>query len=372
MAKAKYSKDKQGRYYIDRSIGGKRCNLRAKTQAELDAKLRAWLDAQAHAQAEQELGPLFEEVAAAWWEAKHPTLKHGTVICYRPAYHRALDAFSGRRISQITPDEVAQYIGHLAAQGFAGNTIANSKSVLNMIFNHWRFSSKWPGYKPNPVTGYQLPPGLPKTERLPPSDQALQLVRQHREGFGFCPAIFSYTGMRLGEVNALQWKDIDFTQNIIHIYKSVAWHVNTPVVGTPKTKNSVRDIPLLDPLRQILLPLRGKPEQYVLSGTLQPLTQTQYKNRWTTYCKALGLVEQERVVFAGKPRYYYKPTVTAHQFRHDFASNLYEAGIGEQEAQLLLGHADIATTRRIYTHIRQHQMDDATDRLNAFFTQNEK
>ena len=372
MAKAKYSKDKQGRYYIDRSIGGKRCNLRAKTQAELDAKLRAWLDAQAHAQAEQELGPLFEEVAAAWWEAKYPTLKHGTVICYRPAYHRALDAFSGRRIDQITPDEVAQYIGQLVAQGFAGNTIANSKSVLNMIFSYWRFSAQWPGYKPNPVTGYQLPPGLPKTDRLPPSEQALQLVRQHREGFGYCPAIFSYTGMRLGEVNALQWKDIDFTQNIIHIYKSTSWHGNLPVVGTPKTKNSVRDIPLLEPLRQILLPIKGSPNHYVLSGAAEPLTQTQYKNRWTTYCKALGLVEQERVVFAGQPRFIYKATVTAHQFRHDFASNLYEAGIGEKEAQLLLGHADIATTHRIYTHVRKHQMDEATNRLNAFFTQTEE
>lgn len=60
--------------------------------------------------------------------------------------------------------------------------------------------------------------------------------------------------------------------------------------------------------------------------------------------------------------------VTAHQFRHEYASMLYAAGIGELEAQRLMGHADITTTRRVYTHIRERQLDTAGAALEKFIS----
>ena len=63
-----------------------------------------------------------------------------------------------------------------------------------------------------------------------------------------------------------------------------------------------------------------------------------------------------------------RPAVTAHQFRHEMASTMYEAKVGELEAQKILGHADIATTRKIYTHIRSGRCRAQPTRLNAFFT----
>ncbi|WP_374044278.1 tyrosine-type recombinase/integrase [uncultured Gemmiger sp.] len=58
--------------------------------------------------------------------------------------------------------------------------------------------------------------------------------------------------------------------------------------------------------------------------------------------------------------------VTAHQFRHEFASILYEANVGELEAQKLLGHSDITTTRRIYTHIRERQLENAAAQIENY------
>lgn len=63
----------------------------------------------------------------------------------------------------------------------------------------------------------------------------------------------------------------------------------------------------------------------------------------------------------------YKPAVTAHQFRHEMASAMYEAGIGELETQKILGHADISTTRKIYTHIKERQIKEAEKVLNSYF-----
>ena len=51
---------------------------------------------------------------------------------------------------------------------------------------------------------------------------------------------------------------------------------------------------------------------------------------------------------------------------------LYEAGIGELEAQKLMGHADITTTKRVYTHIRERQLQAAGDALEKFIAGNNK
>ena len=53
-----------------------------------------------------------------------------------------------------------------------------------------------------------------------------------------------YTGMRRGEIAALTWDDIDFENDVIQINKAVTFKNNRPLVKTPKTKNSVRNIPL--------------------------------------------------------------------------------------------------------------------------------
>ena len=62
----------------------------------------------------------------------------------------------------------------------------------------------------------------------------------------------------------------------------------------------------------------------------------------------------------------YRATVTAHQFRHLFATNLFYAGIPDMVAQQLLGHADIMTTRRIYQHLRGDESQKYTAMLDAY------
>jgi integrase len=62
-----------------------------------------------------------------------------------------------------------------------------------------------------------------------------------------------------------------------------------------------------------------------------------------------------------------KASVTAHQFRHSFATDLYDAGVGVLEAQKIMGHADISTTYKVYTHIRERKLEGAAQKLIAFY-----
>ena len=74
----------------------------------------------------------------------------------------------------------------------------------------------------------------------------------------------------------------------------------------------------------------------------------------------------ERIV----ERVVYKPLVTAHQFRHLFATNLFYAGVPDMVAQQLLGHSDIMTTRRIYQHLREKENARYTAQLDAYVSKN--
>lgn len=178
-------------------------------------------------------------------------------------------------------------------------------------------------------------------------------------------------------------QDIDFERNEISITKEVSWVNSQPTIQTPKTKNAIRIVPLLAPLKQELLTRKQKADNYLLGGEA-PLKMYEYRRLWLDYCKDLGMVEIDYAAEQGRERKYhkaygperkrkpptthlYKPAVTAHQFRHEMASAMYEAGIGELETQKILGHADISTTRKIYTHIKERQIKEAEKVLNSYF-----
>ncbi len=369
MPRKKESRRADGRVEILRTINGKPRHFYGKSKREAEEKYKAALlqDAQ-----KQERGALFEEVAADWWEDYQTKIKEGTSRAYKGSYNAALSRFSGYGMKEITPGMVNAWGLEFQAQGKAERTAQNARSVLSLIFKFWCVRD---GETYNPVPLVDLPRGMKRTERQPPTPEQIAAVKQHPEGFGLCAFLFMYTGCRLGEILALQWQDVDFDAGIIRVSKSVAWINNRPVVHEPKTKNAVRIVPLLGPLRGVLEGRRGKPAEYILGGET-PLTGTAYQRRWQYYCRDAGLaegIEKTRMQKGKQIRYmFWKPMVTAHQFRHEFATVLYEVGVGEMEAQKILGHADIYTTRKIYTHIRDTQIAAAAQKLENYFSIVEK
>lgn len=365
MPRKKESRRADGRSEILRTINGKPRHFYGKTKREAEEKYKAALLAEAQ---KKESGALFEEVAADWWADYQKKIKEGTARAYKGSYQSAVGRFSGYGMKEITPGMVNAWGLEFKAQGKAERTAQNARSVLSLIFKYWCVRD---GETYNPVPLVDLPRGMKRTERQPPTPEQIAAVKQHPEGFGLCAWLFMYTGCRLGEILALQWKDVDFDAGIIRVSKSVAWINNRPVVHEPKTKNAVRIVPLLGPLRDVLQGRRGQPSEYILGGE-KPLTGTAYQRRWQYYCRDAGLaeaVEKTRMQNGQRIHYtFWKPLVTAHQFRHEFASVLYEAGVGEMEAQKILGHADIYTTRKIYTHIRDAQIGAAADKLEKYFS----
>ena len=142
-------------------------------------------------------------------------------------------------------------------------------------------------------------------------------------------------GLRIGEVCALKWENIDLENKIIHITKTIQriyikennTILSKVVITNPKTIKSNRDIPINDFMYEKLINLRKNNNVFVLSGNAQYIEPRTYRNYFTKILKSLNL------------RHF-----KYHALRHTFASNLISLKIDYKTVSELLGHSNISLT----------------------------
>lgn len=165
--------------------------------------------------------------------------------------------------------------------------------------------------------------------------------------------ILFYTGMRLGEIQALRWKDFD--GHSLHIYKALSKESGTGHLhlSTPKTVNSVRDVELGSDLSRYLsnykerkMQCAGFNEDWYIFG------DTKYLSRTTLTRKKDQAVEK-----AGVSR------MTLHEFRHAHASNLIANGANIVSVSRRLGHSSVTITLDNYTHLMNKNDQDLINKL---------
>lgn len=348
------------------TINGKQKEIAAKTKAKLKQKLLAVGD-------QVEKSAQFDTVAAAWEEAKAAQLAYNTYESYKPHIARAVSFFGTTPVSDVTPAEVQAFVDSLAAQGYAKDTVRRAKEVCNMIFN---YAITLPGssLRFNPCSAVTIPRGLKKTRREPPTAEQLMKISPDSE-MGLFAWFLLYTGLRRGELLALRWEDIDRENKLIHVNKAVYFENNQPHTKETKTEAGTRDVELLDILLEAL---PDKKQGYVFGGK-QPWTAYQVNRKWLEWCKSVGLAEEEKITHYNENNKHsyttikYKPMVTCHQFRHEYASMLEDAGVPEFSAKTALGHSSISVTKDIYTHIRNRKSARIGGKLNEYIKeQNQK
>lgn len=372
----KKTKRADGRYVLKRKMpDGSYKYFYGRSVTEADAKFREAYNAAISEEKKSNVNATFSEMAAAYKDyITSPTkpVKRGTKNSYLKYIPQLVEHFGDTPMTEIDIQAVSNYLEKMKIDGKALHTITNAKSVISCIFKFWCANYHGTG---NPVLLAKPPAGMKKGKRNEPTEEQRVLIDAHPEGCGFWAQLFEYTGLRLGEANGLQWKDVNFEKNTIHVWTTMPWDRNQAYQETPKSEKAYRDVPILTRFRPMLLEQRkGHLEtDYVMSGTAKPLTQTQYEWRWAIYCRGLGLaVKQEKHAKIkgqpGKVRTYYKwkALVTAHQFRHFYATNLFYAEVPDKVAQKLMGHADINTTRKIYQELRDAEDQKYIAKLDAY------
>ena len=167
-------------------------------------------------------------------------------------------------------------------------------------------------------------------------------------------------GLRIGEVCALCWEDIDFSKQVIHIRKTIA-RVRSDdfektgqrtklIIDSPKTKSSNRDIPISKKMNKLLSSLYPKNESYyIVSNSNTFLSPRTFEYRFHNYLESVG-VEQ----------------INYHALRHTFATRCIEAGVDVKSLSEILGHSNVSITLKTYVHSSMELKRNQMEKLMAF------
>ena len=151
-----------------------------------------------------------------------------------------------------------------------------------------------------------------------------------------------YTGIRIGEVCALKWEDVQFENAVLHIYKTVYrtkdFSENNRktklIVKEPKSKHSVRYIPLGSTLLEYLKKYRQEDSYFILTGNSEkPLDPRTYQNQFYSYLKKCNI---KKIKF--------------HILRHTFATRWIENNCDVKSLSEILGHSSVTITMNTYVH----------------------
>ena len=187
----------------------------------------------------------------------------------------------------------------------------------------------------------QLPYSPPKeVEIFEKSDQvtlinSLQSNICHKN-FGILLTI--HTGLRIGELCALRWSDINFDTQLLHINKTMI-RTYTKEDGSklnitaPKTRSSIRTIPLNKWIMQYAVLLRGSDNEYIVTGKEKYIEPNKYRLYYNRQLKDLEL-----------------PHRKFHSLRHTFATRCIECGCDYKSLSELLGHSNVSITMNLYVH----------------------
>lgn len=329
----------------------------------------------------EESSLIFEKFSTQWLSIYEATgkVKKSTIRVRKHEISRLLKYFSKLKLKDITRQKYQESLNDLKKQGFADNTIDGVHRTGRMIFKK---ALEMELIKKDP-TEYAFVPKIQKSveelekekeqvKYLEKEELSLFLKTAKEKGLDRDYVIFltlSYTGMRVGELCALKWHDINFTEQSISVTKTYYNPINNIKeyhLLTPKTKSAKRIIEIdefvLNELKdykkeQNKIHMRYRKRYYNKDFVF---AQTDDKNPgYPTYIK---LIENrmKRLLKLSELNI----TLTPHSLRHTHTSLLAEAGVGLQEIMDRLGHKDDSTTKNVYLHVTKPKKKEAAHKFS--------
>lgn len=314
---------------------------------------------------------LFGDYAAEWYRVrKAPFISASTKESYRTALNKHLFPVLG--------DRMLRSIGAMELQELLNGYAGKSKSMITSLLSTLRgvFGSAMadrlifadptehlirPAARPTAVK-----PALTAEQRA-----ALEEVcRTHPQGHYL--ALMYYLGCRPGEARGLKWQDVDWSAGLVHIERDIDYKDHGQP-GSLKNAASRRPVPMPEPLRDLLRPLRGLPDTYIAHGDRavdRPLGKSTADRLWVLLMVAAGMAEpapEDNKFCSSDPRHAHRALITPHALRHNYITLCWEHGLDPYETMKLVGHASITTTMNIYTHLSEAQMTKTAAKLDDMF-----
>lgn len=317
------------------------------------------------------------EVFEACMAAGEGNLKPRTLEGQRSIYNNHIGPQLGRRkITGIRATDVERWVAGLGKK-LGHGSVRNAYVVLNKLC---KYAIRHDWLVVNPCTGVALPQDHSAVEDkrqflTPAQVEALAVAMSaRREHYALMVRMAAYTGLRSGELAGLRIRDVNLFRNTVEVRRTVrrakggGW-----VAASPKSKRSVRDVPLLPRLAAELRvyldahPNRGNPDAALWPGSRKKFQSSEID--WNIPFDINNLIKSHfrKTVRAGVGSAGISTATRWHDLRHTYASIMAAAPtVTIYEVCNWMGHSDINTTQKIYVHLFRTDYTDKMSAVGAF------
>jgi integrase len=277
--------------------------------------------------------------------------KPSAVRAYRQALnHRALPQLGSKRLTAFSHAMLQDLADRLSAQGLSPSSVRNTILPLRAIF---RRAHRRGDVAVNPTVNLTLPVVRGQRVRVAAPTEVGPLLDALRPDDRAIYATALYAGLRLGELQALQWDDVDLTANLIHVRRS--WDRQAGFVA-PKSRSGNRRVPITPTLRRELLNHRlqqgtgGRGFVFPNNRGSKPFNPGTLSLHTSKAWEEAGLA-----------------AIGLHECRHSYAAYMIAAGINSKALSAYMGHASITITLDRYGHLLPGNETEAARLLEVWF-----
>lgn len=293
--------------------------------------------------------------------------KAGTILnrggqTYKPGVVRGLEQSfrlrivptlgAGTKIGDIRRSDVQRAVDRWRGEHLSPSAVRNTLNALRALCRHAERRGEIHG---NPCIGIDLPRVRGTRDRVASPSEGLRLVMALETADRAIYATALFAGLRLGELRALRWQDVDLERRVINVRRS--WDPREGAVA-PKSDAGVRTVPIVKPLGVVLAVHRRScewaddPDGLALGRTSsRPFSDTGVRGRAVRRWEAAKLTP-----------------IGLHESRHTAASWFIAAGVNLKAVSTILGHSSITITLDRYGHLLPGAEAEAADLVEAYLT----
>ena len=293
-----------------------------------------------------------------YWLEHHVARKRkpGTLHDYRMQVRNYVKPMLGHlRLTAIRREDIHRFQNALADKGLSSSTVAKLRQVVSGALTE--------AYKSdliisNPVTKADVPEREDKEFDIPSVEDVQKLLADiPRDRYHAAITLAAFTGMRPGEVCGLRWIDVDLAEGIVHVRKTVVTNTDPISLGSPKSKTSVRDIPIDEATALELVAHRdriaGEREKKEKRGK-----QWDAEDLGMVFPNIRGDLLHTQTLLEHIKKY--APAMLTKNLRHRAVTDLLDARIPPTRVQKIAGHSNFTTTARYYA---KHDVDGSREAM---------
>ncbi|TFJ93635.1 site-specific integrase [Lentibacillus salicampi] len=242
-----------------------------------------------------------------------------------------------KKIKDIEPSEIQSIYNKMLND--EGLSTSYARAVHNILSSVFKYAKKWDKIKVNIMEKVDAP--VPKykqiqTWSLEEVTKFMEIAKDYQTYIAYVLAI--YTGMRMGEILGLRWKDIDLDNGTIHIVQAMIRMGGSYYFDEPKTKGAKRQISITDDVIEALKEHKND-QEYSSELVVTTSIGTPYSQR--NLLRNFNSIQKRADV----------PKITFHDLRHTHATMLLKLGENPKIVSERLGHARTSITLDIYSHV---------------------